>query len=122
MPLQLRILAMILGFSFFTLTVHLVRKDRAEVRHMRKWLLLATIILLGALFPDLGTGIAHFLGVVNLTSLVLFGLTGVLLFFSLKAQISLINIEKQNKILTQELSLLKQKVREAENDSADLSQ
>lgn len=114
MPLQLRIIGIILAFSFLILTIYLVRKDRAEVRHMRKWLLLAVIILIGALFPELGTELAHLLGIINLTSLVLFGLTGILLVFALKSQISLINLEKQNKVLTQELSLLKKKVREME--------
>lgn len=117
MPLQLRIIGIILAFSFLILTIYLVRKDRAEVRHMRKWLLLAVIIFIGALFPELGTELAHLLGIINLTSLVLFTLTGVLLVFALKSQISLINLEKQSKVLTQELSILKKKVREMEQDN-----
>ena len=106
MPLQLQIIAIILSVIFFGLTIQLVRKGRAEVRQMRKWLLLAVIILIGALVPAVGTQIANMLGIVNLTSLALFTLTGILLIFSLNAHMSLINAEKQ------EVSLLKKEVRE----------
>lgn len=112
MPLQLQIIAIILSVIFFGLTIQLVRKGRTEVRQMRKWLLLAVIILIGALVPAVGTPIANMLRIVNLTSLALFTLTGILLIFSLNAHMSLINAEKQIKILTQEVSLLKKEVRE----------
>ena len=95
MPLQLQIIAIILSVIFFGLTIQL-----------------AVIILIGALVPAVGTQIANMLGIVNLTSLALFTLTGILLIFSLNAHMSLINAEKQIKILTQEVSLLKKEVRE----------
>lgn len=117
MPLQLQIIAIILSVMFFGLTIQLVRKGRAEVRQMRKWLFLAVIILIGALVPGIGTRIAKMLGIVNLTSLALFTLTGVLLIFSLNAHMSLINAEKQIKLLTQEVSLLKKEVRELTDNS-----
>lgn len=116
MPLQLQIIAIIFAFVFFALTIQLVRKGRAEVRQMKKWLLLAVIILIGALVPGVGTRIAKMFGIVNLTSLALFTLTGVLLVFALNAHMSLINAERQIKVLTQELSLLKEEVREATED------
>ena len=116
MPLQLQVIAVILAFVFFLLTIQLVRKGRAEVRQMKKWLLLAVIMLIGALIPGVGTRIAKMLGIVNLTSLSLFTLTVVLLVFALNAHMSLINAERQIKVLTQELSLLKKEVREATED------
>ena len=119
MPLQLQISAIIFAFVFFALTIQLVRKGRAEVRQMKKWLLLAVIILIGALVPGVGTRIAKMFGIVNLTSLALFTLTGVLLVFALNAHMSLINAERQIKVLTQELSLLKQKVRESSENSSE---
>lgn len=42
MPIQLRILAIILAAFFFIYTIRLVRKDRAEIRHMLKWFMLAS--------------------------------------------------------------------------------
>ena len=119
MPLQLQVIAVILAFGFFLLTIQLVRRGRAEVRQMKKWLLLALIMLVGALVPGVGTRIAKMIGIVNLTSLALFTLTGVLLVFALKAQMSLINAERQIKVLTQEVSLLKKNVRELSENSSE---
>lgn len=116
MPVQLQILAIILAIIFFIYTVYLIRKGHAEVRQMNKWLFLGMIMIIGALFPNLGNGVANFLGIATLTSLALFVLTGILLYFSLVTQITLINKEKQLKILTQELSLLKKKMNEIDED------
>ena len=120
MPLQLQIIAIILAVGFFILPIYLVKKGQAEVRQLRKWLLLAIIILFGALVPALGTQIAKMLGIINLTSLALFGLTGVLLIFALNAHISLINAENQIKVLTQELSLMKAELNEIDKNDHDL--
>lgn len=116
MPIQLRIIAIVLAIGFFIFTVRLVRQDRAEVRHMLKWLLLAIIILIGALFPDFAAKIATFLGMHTLASLVLFVLVGLLLVISLRYQMSLISAEKQLKNLVQEISLLKKRVNELEKE------
>ena len=121
MPLQLQILAIILAVGFFILPIYLVKKGQAEVRQLRKWPLLAVIILIGALVPALATRVAKLLGIINLTSLALFGLTGVLLIFALNAHISLINAENQIKVLTQELSLMKADLNETDKDERDLS-
>ena len=112
MPIQLRILAIILAVFFFAYTIRLVRKDKAEIRHMLKWLILALVILIGSLFPDFGSRVAHYLGIQTLTSLALFILVGSLLIISLKYQMSLISAEKQIKNLIQELSLLKKEVKD----------
>ena len=121
MPLQLQIIAIILSVGFFILPIYLVKKGQAEVRQLRKCLLLAIIILIGALVPALGTQIAKMLGIINLTSLALFGLTGVLLIFALNAHISLINAENQIKVLTQELSLMKTEVNKTDKNQHDLA-
>lgn len=109
MPIQLQIIAICLAIVFFSFTVHLIRKGHAEVRQMWKWLFLGIVLIIGALFPSLGNKVAKFLGITTLTSLSLFVLTGILLFFSLTTQLKLIENEKKIKILTQELSLLKKK-------------
>lgn len=110
MPIQLQIIAIILAFVFLILTIRLVRKDHAEVRQVNKWFLLSFIMIIGAVFPKFGNQIAQKLGITTLTSLALFILTGVLLFISLTMNLNLIKLERQVKVLTQELSLLKKEV------------
>src|SRR5574337_1372117 len=120
MPLQLQIIAIILSVGFFILPIYLIKECQAEGRQLRKWLLLAVIIVIGALLPTLGTRVAKLLGIINLTSLALFGLTGVLLIFALNAHISLINAENQIKVLTQELSLMTAELNEIDKSDHDL--
>lgn len=110
MPIQLRIIAIALAVLFFGYIIRLVRKDRAEIRHMLKWLILALMILFGAIFSNTASQLAHFLGIKTLTSLALFILVGALLTISLKYQMSLISAEKQIKNLIQEISLLKKRI------------
>ncbi|WP_270745155.1 DUF2304 domain-containing protein [Lactococcus petauri] len=112
MPTQLRVLAIILAVAFLFYTIQLIKKDKAEIRHMLKWLVLAFIMLFGSLFPEFGSRVAHFFGIQTLTSLALFILVGLLLLISLKYQMSLISAEKQIKNLVQEVSLLKKKMDE----------
>lgn len=62
MPIQLRLLAIILAVLFFCLYGKIGQKKiRVEIRHMLKWFVLALIILIGAIFPEMGSRIAHFL-------------------------------------------------------------
>lgn len=75
MPIQLQIIAIFLAIGFLLLTIFLIRKDHAEVRQMNKWLFLSVIMIFGALFPSLGTKIAHSFGITTLTSLALFTVT-----------------------------------------------
>ena len=53
MPIQLKILAIFLAVAFFAFIINLIYRDRAEVRHMRKWIIFAIIKLIGAMFPEL---------------------------------------------------------------------
>ena len=114
MPLQLRILAIILAVLFFIYTIRLIRKNLAEVRHMLKWFILALVILFGAIFSEFAAKIAYALGVTTLTSFALFVLVGMLLVISIRYQISLIAAEKQIKTLIQEVSLLRKDMKDTE--------
>lgn len=114
MSFQLQILAIALAIGFFFFTIHLVKKDFAETRQIIKWLVIAIVILIIAVFPNLGTRIAYMLGINTLTSLSLFVLTGLLLVITLTLHLSLMKAEKQIKILTQELSIIKKNIDENE--------
>lgn len=110
MPLRLQIIAISLAIGFFIFTVRLIRKGNAEIRQMGKWLVVSIILVIGALFPGFGNKIAHFFEITTLTSLALFITTAILIVFSLTMHISLINRERENKKLNQEVSLLKKEL------------
>ncbi|MGX7199736.1 DUF2304 domain-containing protein [Enterococcus nangangensis] len=119
MPLKLQIMAILLAIGFFIFTVKLIRKGNAEIRQMGKWLSLSVVLVIGALFPNLGNKIAHFFGISTLTSLALFITTAILIVFSLTTHISLINAERHNKKLTQEVSLMKKELSDLQRKSKE---
>ncbi|GHU37208.1 hypothetical protein FACS1894193_07240 [Bacilli bacterium] len=119
MPLTLRIIAIILAILFYIYTIRLIRKNIAEVRHMLKWFILASVILFGAIFSEFAAKIANAVGVKTLTSFALFILVGMLIMISLRYQISLIAAEKQIKTLIQEISILRKDIKDAELDSSE---
>ncbi len=63
MPVQLRVLVIILAVGFVVYAFYLVHKNRAEVRHMSKWLIAAFVILFFAIFPRIGLLLANMLGI-----------------------------------------------------------
>jgi hypothetical protein len=116
LTLQLQVIAIILAVGFFYLTIYLIRKDHAEIRQMNKWLLLAIILIIGALFPSVGVVVAKLLGITTLTSLALYTLTAFLLVFSLISQLNEMKMERRIKRLTQEVSLLKKEINDLKEE------
>lgn len=116
MPLPLRIIAIIMAVLFFIYTIWLIRRNLAEVRHMLKWFILATVILFGAIFSEFAAKIAYALGMRTLTSFALFVLVGMLVVISIRYQMSLIAAEKQIKTLIQEISILCKDMKDVELD------
>jgi hypothetical protein len=110
MPIQLRVLIIVLAVGFFFYVFYLVRKDRAEIRHMSKWLLAALIILFFAIFPNIGFALANLLGIKTFVSFALAMCVGLLVVIALRYQLSLITAEKEIVNLTQRLSILQKEV------------
>ncbi|MDR0297676.1 MAG: DUF2304 domain-containing protein [Streptococcaceae bacterium] len=116
MTLQLRIVAIFIALVFLYYVFSYVRKEKAEFGQVRKWLFLSIIMLLGAIFSNVGTYVAHFVGLTSYAYFVIFLLVLILLLISFRFQLTLIKAEKQIFILTQEVSLLKQKNQEKSDD------
>lgn len=110
MPVQLQILAIVFAIYYFMLTVKLIKKDKAEIHNLNRWLFLAVILIFGAVFPFIGNIFAKLLGITTLTSLALFFLTGFLLIISLEYQIELSDLKRKQKRLTQEISISNVKI------------
>lgn len=117
MPLQLRIIAIIVSLFFLVYLTVLVKKNKTSAMQIRKWFLLSVLIILGIVFYDLGSKIALFLGFNSYSSFTLFILILVLLLFTFKLQLAAVNSDRQIKTLVQEISLMKQKEEGRDNKS-----
>ena len=100
-PIQLRLVLILFAVFFFLYTIYLVRKDKAEVRQMQKWLVLSFVLLLGAFLPKLGLIISKILGVHTTSSMALIILVLMIIVMMVRFHLTLIQHEKANKELTQ---------------------
>lgn len=110
MPTTLRIIAIIISLLFSLYVFQLVRKNRADVLRVRKWLFFSVLLIIGAVFTDFGASVAKLIGFSTYVSLALFALVIIALVFLFRVELSVITAEKQIKNLTQELSILKEKL------------
>lgn len=116
MTLHLRIVAIIVALAFFIYTFYIIRKENARIGQVRKWLLLSVVMLLGAIFNNIGNFFAHLVGLTSFAYFSLFALILILLLLNFRFQIALIRTEKEITNLVQEVSILKKRVKDIEHD------
>ncbi|MFV0555715.1 MAG: DUF2304 family protein [Lactovum sp.] len=107
MPIQLRVLGIFLGLFFLFYMIYLVRKNKAGVHQISKWLILGFLILIGVIFFDCFEPLVSLLGFKVFANFIFFALIMILLFFIFSLQLSVVKAEKEIILLMQELSLLK---------------
>ena len=106
---------LIIGIVFYiTVLVILMKKQRLNLRYTLTWLLMALVMLLVSIFPQIVVGLAKLLGIASVVNTVflLEGLFVLLILLSLTSIVSL----QTNRIrkLTQTQALLERRVRELE--------
>mgnify|MGYP004562589711 FL=1 len=106
---------LIIGIVFYiTVLVILMKKQRLNLRYTLTWLLMALVMLLVSIFPQIVVGLAKLLGIASVVNTVflLEGLFVLLILLSLTSIVSL----QTNRIrkLTQTQALLEKRVRELE--------
>ncbi len=106
---------LIIGIVFYiTVLVILMKKQRLNLRYTLTWLLMALVMLLVSIFPQIVVWLAKLLGIASVVNTVflLEGLFVLLILLSLTSIVSL----QTNRIrkLTQTQALLEKRVRELE--------
>ena len=117
MPLKAKIIIILLSFALFVFVLNLIRKRQLKIEHSVLWLLVSAVILLASIWQNVADSIALFLGIEYPPALFL----AVAVFFSLAIlmhfSIELSHLKDQNKNLTQELAIYKQKIMKVERES-----
>lgn len=107
------LLMLIGGVSAFLLTVYWVRNRELREKYAVGWVLVATLLLICGLFPELIMGFAD-ASRLSYPSAVLFVSLALMYFFSFTITVSLSRQYRRNMRLTQELALLEARVRHLE--------
>ena len=116
---RLQWFAIIVGILFLVMMIDLIRKNRVALKYALLWLFSGLLMLLLAIFPHLLDSMARLIGIYSPVN----ALFAVLLCCGLVLMISFSVIMSGNKKavvrLTQEISLLENRIRELEGKTAD---
>ena len=112
MPLKGRIIVAILTFFLFVIVLNLIRKRRMKIEYSILWLSVSFIILLMSIWQDLGDRIAHFMGIDYPPALFFLVAIVFVLLILLHFSLEMTKLKDQFKTVVQELSLLKQSVKD----------
>jgi hypothetical protein len=110
-PLKLQL--EIILFSLFVLgsIIQLVRKNRITIKYSLVWMSAILAILIGALIPGILPFIADLLGFETLPNLIFTLMIGILISVSMVLTIIVSGLKEKVRVLTQEISLLKERDR-----------
>ena len=115
---RLQWFAIIVGILFLVMMIELIRKNRVALKYALLWLLSGVLMLLLAIFPQLLDRMARMIGIYSPVN----ALFAVLLCCGLVLMISFSVIMSGNKKaivrLTQEISLMENRIRELEGKQA----
>lgn len=112
----LRIEMIILALVLFLYIIRMINKSAFSLRRSAPWLIVGLGIIFTAVFPQSISYIAHKLGFVLTINFILF--VGLVFVFVLELMKTSSDTKKdqQIKVLIQEVSLLRKKVEDQEND------
>ena len=91
--------------------IQLVRKNRITIKYSLVWMTAILAILIGALIPGILPWLAKLLGFETLPNLIFTLMIGILISVSMVLTIIVSGLKEKVRILTQEVSLLKERDR-----------
>ena len=111
---EFRIILIVGIFAYIVVLAILMKKQRLNLRYTLVWLLMAVVMLIVSIFPQIAIWLAQIMGIASVVNMVflLEGLFVLLILLSLTSIVSL----QTNRIrrLTQTQALLERRVRELE--------
>lgn len=106
--LQLEII--LLSISLLFIIIFIVRSGNISIRYSMVWIFSGILFLFFSLFPDLMLSLAKFLGFEVLSNMIFLIVFSILFLICISLTIIVTHIKEQNKLLIQEISILKLKV------------
>ncbi|MFR4455145.1 MAG: DUF2304 domain-containing protein [Blautia hansenii] len=120
MNIRIQILIVVITLLAMFYVINKIRNKGIELKYSLVWLALGTGIIIFTCFPKLTTWLAHVLGISQPMNMLFFaGFCFMLpIIFSLSVSVS--RLSNKVKRLTQEMALLEEQKRKAEEESEDL--
>ena len=120
MNIRIQILIVVITLLAMFYVINKIRNKGIELKYSLVWLALGTWIIIFTCFPKLTTWLAHVLGISQPMNMLFFaGFCFMLpIIFSLSVSVS--RLSNKVKRLTQEMALLEEQKRKAEEESEEL--
>ncbi len=112
MPLKGRIIVAIIAFFLFFVVLNLIRKRRMKIEYSLLWLAVSLIILIMSIWQGLGDRMAYSIGIEYPPALFFLVAIVFVLLILLHFSLEMTRLKDQLKTLVQELSLLKQFIKD----------
>ena len=112
MPLKARIIIAIISFFVFFMVLNLIRKGRMKIEYSLLWLSVSIIIVFISIWYNIGDQIAYFIGIDYPPALFFLIAIVFIILMLLHFSLELTKLKDDIKTLVQELSLLKQRVKD----------
>ena len=122
MPNNLKLFLLIICFLTYVIMYKMLKKKKIIFKHALFWSFLNTILVLCVIFVDYLRNIADFIGIEKISNMIF--LFGFIVLIAICIALTSIVSEQKNKIivLTQEMGILKNKVKEIENEKTNKKQ
>lgn len=122
MPNNLKIFLLIICFFTYIIMYRLLKKKKLIFKHALFWAFLNTILVFCVIFVDSLRNVADFIGIEKVSNMIF--LFGFIVLIAICIALTSIVSEQKNKIisLTQEMGILKNKVKEIENEKLNKKQ
>lgn len=103
------------GLLLLFITLFLLKRGRIPVKFALLWIFISVILLLVGLFPEIISSVADLFGFKTMSNMLIGILISMLIFITIALTIIVSGQKYRITLLTQELSMLKEKVNSLEN-------
>lgn len=103
------------GLLLLFITLFLLKRGRIPVKFALLWVFISVILLLVGLFPEIISSVAGLFGFKTMSNMLIGILISMLIFITIALTIIVSGQKYRITLLTQELSMLKEKVNSLEN-------
>ena len=120
MNIRIQILIVVITLLAMFYVINKIRNKGIELKYSLVWLALGTGIIIFTCFPKLTTWLAHVLGISQPMNMLFFAGFCFMLPIMFSLSVSVSRLSNKVKRLTQEMALLEEQKRKAEEESEEL--
>lgn len=114
--LKLSFWLLIVAIVLVIVTLIILRKDKINIKFAILWLIPSLVLIIFTIFPQIFISLAKIFGFLTISNLITGLILVLMLFLIMVLTIIITDLNKKSTMLLQEVSMLKKKLSDIEND------